>query len=168
MEPKLKEEQYSNLTLDYSGLGGWLVLVQIGLYFGLINLLVQLFQYSLPAVAPETWNMITSKDSEFYHPLWRPLLTFELTYNILFLLFIAYILINFYRKKSIVPRLMIISYIVTVVVGIIDTAILNQIPMAAELEDGSSYREIFKSLVTCAIWIPYFLKSERVKNTFIR
>lgn len=168
MEPKQKEEQYWNLTLDHSGLGGWLVLVQIGLYFSLISFLVQLFQYSLPAVAPETWNMITSKNSEFYHPLWRPLLIFEITYNILFLLFIVYILVNFYRKKSIVPRLMIIIYSVTVLIGIIDTVILNQIPMAAELEDGSSYREIFKSLVTCAIWIPYFLKSYRVKNTFVR
>lgn len=166
MEPELKEEQYSNLTQDYSGLGGWLVLVQIGLYFSLINLLVRLFQYSIMIISSDNWDLFTSKESEFYHPLWRPFLTFETAYNILFILFIVYILSRFYRKKSIVPRLMIISYIITLVIGIIDTALFNQI--VSGMEDGISYKATFKSLIICAIWIPYFLKSERVKNTFIR
>ncbi|WP_084410858.1 DUF2569 family protein [Paenibacillus glacialis] len=65
---------------DYSGLGGWLALVQIGLYYSLI----QLFRDTMPVFAPETWNVLTSKESELYHPLWGPLLTFELVYNIVF------------------------------------------------------------------------------------
>ncbi|WP_161632938.1 DUF2569 family protein [Paenibacillus alginolyticus] len=28
-------------------------------------------------------------------------------------------------------------------------------------------RNIVKSLVTCLIWIPYFINSKRVKNTYI-
>lgn len=45
---------------------------------------------------------------------------------------------------------------------------LSQIPMARELADGSSIRDIARSAIACAIWIPYFIKSERVQNTFVR
>ncbi|WP_260865857.1 DUF2569 domain-containing protein [Paenibacillus xylanexedens] len=40
--------------------------------------------------------------------------------------------------------------------------------MARELEDGSGLTGIVRLVITCAIWIPYFIKSERVRNTFIR
>ncbi len=86
----------------------------------------------------------------------------------LFLFFCIFILINFYRKKSTLPRLMIIFYSVSLIIGVIDYLLVIQIPLASELEDGSSLRDIVKSVITCAIWIPYFMKSERVHNTFIK
>lgn len=160
-------EQYS-VPLGISGLGGWLVLVQIGLYSTIVMLLVQLFQYSLPAFGQETWELLTSKDSEFYHVMWGPIMVFEMVYNVLFLLFCGYILIQFYQRRSILPRLMIIFYSASLIVGIVDSALLYQIPLARENEDGSTLRDTIRSIITCAIWIPYFIKSERVQNTFVR
>lgn len=164
---KSVREQYA-VPLGVSGLGGWLVLVQIGLYSTIVMLLVQLFQYSFPALEKETWELLTSKDSEYYHVMWGPIISFELVYNVLFLLFCGYILIQFYQRRFILPRLMIIFYCTSLLIGIIDYALLQQIPLAQEAEDGSSLRDIMRSIITCAIWIPYFIKSERVKNTFIR
>jgi len=63
---------------------------------------------------------------------------------------------------------MIIFYSVSLIIGVIDYLLVIQIPLASELEDGSSLRDIVKSVITCAIWIPYFMKSERVHNTFIK
>ncbi|WP_423805225.1 DUF2569 domain-containing protein [Paenibacillus illinoisensis] len=71
------------------------------------------------------------------------------------------------EKKSVLPRLMVIYYSVSLAVGIIDYLLLLQIPLAKELEDGSAIRDIVRSVLTCAIWIPYFMKSERVHNTFV-
>lgn len=168
MEPLIEEQKTDYRPLGVSGLGGWLILIQIGLFLTVILLAVQLFQQIIPTFTTETWEMLTSKQSDYYHPLWGPVLIFEMVYNTLFLLFSVYTIFAFYSKKAILPRLMIIFYGLSLLVGIIDYLLLLQIPLAKELEDGSSIREIAKSVITCAIWIPYFIKSERVHNTFVR
>jgi magnesium-transporting ATPase (P-type) len=168
VEPQIEEQKVDYRPLGISGLGGWLILVHIGLYLTIIMLVVQLFQYLVPSLTTETWKLLTSKQSDYYHAWWGPVLIFETVYNVLFLIFSVYTLITFYRKKSIFPRLMIMFYSVSLAVGIIDYLLLLQIPMAVELEDGSSLKGIGRSVLTCAIWIPYFIKSVRVHNTFVR
>jgi len=168
-----RQEPFQESMIEYrplgvSGLGGWLILIQIGLWFTLVMLLAQISQSVLPILNTETWEILTSKDSGYYHPLWGPMIIFEAIYNILFLLFTVYVIVAFYRKKAILPRLMIIFYSLSLTVGIVDSLLLSQIPMARELADGSSIRDIARSAIACAIWIPYFIKSERVQNTFVR
>ncbi|WJH30608.1 DUF2569 domain-containing protein [Paenibacillus sp. CC-CFT742] len=167
MEPPIEEQKRDYRPLGVSGLGGWLILIQMGLFLTIVLLAVQLIQQIVPIFTTETWELLTSKQSDYYHALWGPVLIFELVYNVLFLFFSLYTVYAFYSKKAILPRLMIIFYSVSLVVGIIDYLLLLQIPMASELEDGSSMREIVKSVLTCAIWIPYFIKSVRVRNTFV-
>lgn len=167
-EINVNDKKYDYLPQGISGLGGWLILVQLGIYVTIILLLVQLIQYNIPAFGAETWDILTSADSTYYHPLWKPLIIFEGLYNVLFLVFCFYILFSFYGKKQILPRLMIIFYSASVLVGIIDWILLYQIPLTREMEDGSSMRDILKSVFTCLIWVPYFVKSVRVKNTFIK
>lgn len=163
-----QESMREDRPLGMSGLGGWLILIQIGLWFTLVMLFAQISQSVLPILNTETWEILTSKDSGYYHPLWGPMIIFEAIYNILFLLFTVYVIVAFYRKKAMLPRLMIIFYSLSLVVGMVDYLLLYQIPMARELEDGSSVRDIARSAIACAIWIPYFIKSERVQNTFVR
>jgi predicted neutral ceramidase superfamily lipid hydrolase len=151
-----------------SGFGGWLVLVQIGLYMTFFLQIVQLLQYSLPALGAGTWDVLTSKDSELYDPLWGTVIVFEAVYNVFFLVFTAFIMIQFYRQKASLPLLMIIFYGLSLLIGILDYVLLAQIPLAQELEDGSSIKDLVSSLFTCLIWIPYFIRSVRVKNTFVK
>ncbi|WP_055108570.1 DUF2569 domain-containing protein [Paenibacillus ihumii] len=161
-------------TVDYtkplgvSGLGGWLVLTQIGLFLTLVLGFLQLPEYFLSIFGTETWELFTSKDSVYYHPLWAPMLIFEAIFNSLLMGFTIFILIMFYQKKAILPKLMIILYSANLLFWIADIIMMYQIPLAREVEDGSSIRDVVKSAITCAIWIPYFLKSERVKNTFVK
>ncbi len=173
MQQDPRQEPFQESMREYrplgvSGLGGWLILIQIGLWFTLVMLLAQISQSVLPILNTETWEILTSKDSGYYHPLWGPMIIFEAIYNILFLLFTVYVIVAFYRKKAILPRLMIIFYSLSLTVVIVDSLLLSQIPMARELADGSSIRDIARSAIACAIWIPYFIKSERVQNTFVR
>lgn len=151
-----------------SGLGGWLVLVQIGLILTILVQLLYLPEFYLIVSDSENWNVFISRESEYYHPLWGPMFIIETVFSILLLGFTVFTLYMFYRKKSILPRLMIILYSANLFYWVMDVILLYQIPLAREMEDGSSIRDMFTTLITCAIWIPYFLKSKRVKNTFVK
>lgn len=50
----------------------------------------------------------------------------------------------------------------------IDWILTLQIPLMWEIEGGVSPKEVIRQVIVSAIWIPYFLKSKRVKNTFVR
>jgi len=168
--PIQPNENVSNPSrrLGISGLGGWLVLVQIGLY---ATILLQIFQfnaYILPAFATDTWEALTSKDSSVYDPLWKPLILFEAAYSAIVALVAIYSLVAMYRKKSVFPSLMIGLYAGTLLLGIADYAVAGQIELAREFQDDGALRDIVRAAVTCLIWIPYFIRSVRVKNTFVR
>ncbi|MEC0226123.1 DUF2569 domain-containing protein [Paenibacillus alba] len=151
-----------------SGLGGWLILVQIGIYVTMVMFILQFVTYTLPSFQPETWHRLTSVDSENYHPLWGPILVFEMLYNVLVFFFCLFILLNMYQRKARLPRLMIIFYSTSLGIAIVDTLLLNMIPSIRDLEEVSSLKDVFRAVVACAIWIPYFITSERVRNTFVR
>ncbi|CAI6052054.1 DUF2569 domain-containing protein [Cohnella sp. JJ-181] len=168
MEPNLVETKNKKLHLEVSGLGGWLVLVQIGLIFTTINAILQLINTSIPSLSNETWTYLTSKQSLQYHPLWGVLLIFETIVNALFFILSIYVLIAFYQKKANVPKLMINYYIASFLLGLVDLALIYQIPLSRELDEGASFRATIRSFITCLIWIPYFLNSQRVKNTFLK
>lgn len=168
METRLQEKQYDRNSLSISGLGGWLTLIQLGLIFSFLLALVNLFSYSIPSFYPETWDTLTSEHSLSYHPLWAPTIIFEFLMNVGIIIFSAYIIVNFYQRKLIVPRLMIVFYIVSLLIAMFEYVLMLQIPDWKELDDGSLIRDISKSILTCVIWIPYFLRSVRVKNTFVK
>lgn len=152
--------------LGISGLGGWLILVQFGLIMSLIALLVQTPSYYFDVI--DDWIVLTSKASELYHPLWGITVVFELLYNTLLIGLLIYTLVMFYRKKSIVPRLMIILYSTHFISCIIDFVLIHLNPIASQMDDGLLIMDVFRAAITFAIWVPYFLKSKRVKNTFVR
>lgn len=167
LHPNEPKYDYDYRRFGISGLGGWLILVQIGLYATIFMLLIQFFGYSLPLFNSEVWGIFTSTESEYYHPLWGFIIVLEAVYNVAIVIFSVYILINFYRKKSITPKLMIIFYCSNTLFGIIDYSLFYQIPFAREIESWNSTGAIIRSVISSAIWCAYFVKSERVRNTFV-
>ncbi|MFS1512249.1 DUF2569 domain-containing protein [Chengkuizengella sp. SCS-71B] len=166
MDTKTIENTNEKLPLGISGLGGWLILVQIGLYGTILMLIAQIFLYIIPSFKPETWSLITSPESVYYHSLLGPLIVFEAVANSLMLIFCIFILFNFYKKKSKLPLLMIFFYSSSLLILTIDMIAIYQITQFED--DESQIRDFVRMLITCLIWIPYFIKSKRVKNTFVR
>ncbi len=66
-----------------SGLGGWLILVVIGLCYSLLQQLIQLFYVFTPLFTDGTYDALTNPESEFYNAYWAPILWGEFVYNFL-------------------------------------------------------------------------------------
>ncbi|WP_181438646.1 DUF2569 domain-containing protein [Paenibacillus sambharensis] len=152
-----------------SGFGGWLILPQIGFVITLITMVLFVLNDVPGVLDPELWELINTEGSSLDHPLIGPTLIIELVWNLGLLAAIIVTIILFYMRKKIVPKLMVALYIVSLAGLILDYVLLLQIPVLKEMMiDGSQVREIVREVIMCAIWIPYFLVSKRVKNTFVK
>lgn len=151
------------------GIGGWLLLVVLGLIVSPIRIALMLVQEHAPIFADGTWQVLTSPSSDVYHPLWGPLILLEVGGNLLGILLTLTTLVLLFKKSRYTPAMAIIWYLYALVFVVADFLLARQIPMIAEMPvDTESVREIARTVVAVVIWVPYFLVSKRVKATFTR
>jgi hypothetical protein len=150
------------------GIGGWLILPLLGLVGSLLSLSVALFTVYAPLFAEGGgWAVVTDQSDPSYSALWAPLIVFEIGTNLALIGLIVFLLYLVFRKSRRFPRLMIAYLIAGIVVGVIDLAWAEQIPALAADSSSESLTQVMRSIVGAVIWIPYFLVSQRVKNTFV-
>jgi Protein of unknown function (DUF2569) len=157
-----------NHNTEPSGLGGWLILPMLALIILPFKIGAMLMSIYFPIFSKGYWEVLTTPGSEVYHVLWAPLLMFEIVGNCLFLLASIVLLILFFQKNHRFPKLMILFLAANVVFVVIDFFAADLIPAVADEPDPESNKELMRVIAGAAIWIPYFLKSVRVKNTFVK
>jgi hypothetical protein len=150
------------------GIGGWMILPVIGLILTPFMVGYTLWSNFLPVLEPETWAYLTTPDSEGYHALWTPLILYELIGNAVIGISAIVLLILMFKHHPALPACMVIYYVAALVFVVVDEIASTYIPAIGAQTDAASYRELGRSVRDVAIWVPYFLKSKRVKNTFRR
>lgn len=160
----MKENENGHLQ----GLGGWLILVIIGLVITPIRLGFFLQRELFPLFIDGSWEALTTATSPNYHALWGPLLIFEIIGNLAIIALSLVTLYFLFRKSKRTPSFAIIWISTSFVVVVADFFLAELIPaIAAMPADFETVKELIRSTVSAAIWIPYFLFSKRVKATFI-
>ena len=148
------------------GLGGWLVLVGLGLSLAPIRMGFQFANDLLPIMTEGYWPILTDPASAAYHPLWAPLIVFEVVGNLAFIIASAYLLVLFFQRSPRFPRLMIWYLLTNLAFLAIDSLVAKAIPEVAAQADPQGARELLRGFVGCLIWVPYLMSSRRVRNTF--
>lgn len=149
------------------GIGGWLILVVIGLIVTPLKISYMLFNTYWPIFRNGTWDQLTTPGMPSYHVFWAPYLTFEIVGNIVTMALGLTTLFYLLRKSRKTPRMAIFWYGWSATLVVIDTCAGNLIPAVAAEPDPASTKELIRGLIGAAIWIPYFLVSKRVKATFV-
>jgi transglutaminase-like putative cysteine protease len=161
----LASQQTAAAEPELRGLGGWLILVGIGLVCGPLRVVGGMTR-SFGAFALWKWQELTTVGGMAYHPGWGPLLTIELLGQITVLILNLLTLVFFLQKLRSFPRLFIVLMVVNAIIVVGDHFGLQAIkPSASSLQ--ASARSLMQVLIGCAIWIPYMCVSRRVKATFI-
>ena len=149
------------------GLGGWLVLVAIGLIISPIRALLALFRDLLPIFTEGNWPLLTDPSSSAYHPLWAPLLVFDGVSYIAIIAASIIALVLFLQRAPLFPRVMIALYLASLAIVATDFFAARLIPAVTTQEQAEGTRQLLRAIGTCAVWVPYMLRSRRVRNTFI-
>ena len=144
-------------------IGSWLILPAIGLTLSPLLLGFQIFTEE--HFNQNTWAAIFSPTSE-QPPTLALLIGGEIVYNFLLFVFTILVLVVFYQRRTSTPVLVSVYYVVSFLGPLVDTALTES--FYPEVSDGETYRDLFRSFIAAAIWVPYFNISERAKSTFCR
>ncbi|HKC66717.1 MAG TPA: DUF3857 domain-containing protein [Bacteroidia bacterium] len=165
-KPKTLPLDENGIEIKHETLGGWLILPLIGLILTPFLCAATIFNNNYFNL--NTWNILTVSGSSAYNPLWAPGLVLELLLTTLVLVFSIMLCVMFFTYDKRTPKFMIAFLILKVVVELVSLLFLLAIPAVDEktIEDTSS--ALVKLVIAAAVWIPYFITSERCKETFTR
>lgn len=149
-------------------IGGWLIVVAIGIVFSPVRIVSQLFPVYSDLLSSGSWAALTTPGAAAYHPLWMPILVLELVMNTGLFCAWIYIAVLFFKKRKNLPKLYISLLSFTVAFQIGDAWALSLVMPNTPIFDPETTREVARSLGAACIWIPYMLLSKRVKATFVR
>jgi hypothetical protein len=148
------------------GIGGWLLLPAIGLPLTVVRRCTELWTHtgSWKTVA---WMGVTDPASSAYHPLFGPLLVFEAVGLIGLLVATIQTVVLFFRKRSSLPRVYIGLLLGSLLWRVLDDAIALLIPATAAKMSARDAGELAATGVLTLLWVAYFLRSKRVRATFV-
>ena len=149
----------------YHTIGGWLYLPGLHLILILVMNVMYIFRSFIPMFTSGTWGVITSPEYANYHPVQAPLILYEFAGNCALIIFSGYLLYHYLKRHTCFPKLAMVFYLVFPLFKL-SVAIPVEIlfpPQGDAIPLGGAGQQIIPSI----IWILYFMKSERVKGTFV-
>jgi len=152
----------------YGKIRGWLLLVAVGVLASPLRLADFLYEDLLPAFQKEVWSLLTTPGSQAYHPFNGPVLLFELVGNLMLLLYALWLVILFFKRHRWLPVQAVSFLSLALLFYVADYLASHQIPAVASQQETESKLDLLGAVLVCAILVPYFLLSKRVKETFLR
>jgi hypothetical protein len=154
--------------LEITGLGGWLILVAIGMFLSPLRIIATVARTSAN-FGLWRWRELTTPGGQLYHPGWAPCLIFELLGQITLIVLCVVALVLFFQKRRLFPRWY-IGILLTNAVFVITDSLIAPAVLRDHLAQSPDAHigPLMGVFVGCAIWIPYMFQSRRVKATFIR
>jgi hypothetical protein len=148
-------------------IGGWLILVAIIVVLSPLRLLLVVSPIYWKIVADGTWTALTTPGSANYNVALATFIAVEALVNGMIFLAGLYLIRQFFSKQKKFPKVFITLMGFQFIIQILDAWIIHLILPAQNAFDPETMAEMGRTVIACAIWIPYMLTSQRVKETFI-
>lgn len=149
------------------GLGGWLILVGFGLVFGALRLFGQSINIYKPYLNSDLLEQLTNPSSSTFIPNFIILFYAELMVLLFLISLTLYLIYLFFNKKKSFPKNYIFISLFVVLYIPVDAYLVSVVIPSEKILNEELIKSFFQAMISGAIWIPYMLKSKRVRNTFI-
>jgi hypothetical protein len=144
------------------GIGGWLILP-------IIHLFADLGVLIFGVAAGFRKGTAASQISSDAFPQGAIFFVLFLFFAVAVCAYAAYCLVRLFQKKRDVPELMMVFYVLVAIKAVITLGLLRHFPNAQTTDDvlRSAWQGFFGAVAAAIVWIAYFRKSVRVRNTFV-
>lgn len=149
------------------GLGGWLILVGLGVVLAPFRVGFFLLSTYVPIFTEGIWETLTTPGNEEYHAFWGPLLIFEIVFNLLLIVSWLTLAVLFFTKHRLFPYVFSGVMLVALVFIPIDALAFKLVWPDEPVFDPDTTKQLVQQVIGCLIWVPYMFVSRRVKNTFV-
>lgn len=164
--PLLSPAQTGDAAL--TGLGGWLILVGIGLVLRPIRSAISLFPTFSTYLDLNTWRVLTDAEHASYQPAYAVIAPLEMVGNLVLVIAPLLLLGLFFAKRRIFPTAMIAFFAFEGGMTVFNIVTSHLMTTTTEAQRLAAYGGLGGGLIAMAVWIPYFCVSRRVKLTFTR
>jgi hypothetical protein len=149
-------------------IGGWLIVIAVGLVLSLLQNLTNMLQVLAPLGGSFVWVRLTDPTSPVYHPYWKTVIIYDAIAGCLYVVMNMVAIILFFGKRRLFPKLTVAFIPSIFLLSLVAYFLEGMIPAVANTPTyiGQSHMVIVK-FIALHVWIPYFLVSKRVKATFV-
>ncbi|HEX5221718.1 MAG TPA: DUF3857 domain-containing protein [Verrucomicrobiae bacterium] len=152
-----------------TGLGGWLFLVGLGLCLNPFIRLVTIGQNWEGYFSIHVWQSVAMPQGDSYHPLYAPMLVYELLGNAGLFVLNLLVLCLFFSRRRAFPRTYIVFIISSALFLLLDEVGSAQISTLQASDAGKvDYAQASRAVIYSLVWSAYMLKSRRVRLTFVK
>jgi hypothetical protein len=152
----------------FEGLGGWLILVGIGIFVSPLYAIIQAAPLYSTMLSNGTWAALTTPGTAYYSALGASILYGEVAINIGIILAWVYVAILFFSKKKAFPKWYVGLRLFTLAFILVDALAVNFWRPDIPVFDAETTEQLMRALIVVLIWVPYILVSKRVKATFVK
>jgi len=158
------DERVPERTERVEGIGGWLLLPAIGICLAPLRNLAAAFENFRPVM--DYPQLITPSNPAFNARL-TALLGIETLGNVTLVALGIWLAWSFFTKSKHFPKRFAIVGAFALAFHLADIGLVKLWFPGIPIPE-STWKDIAQNLIAVAIWVPYFFKSERAKNTFVR
>lgn len=159
---------YTGNKRSLEGIGGWLLLPLAALIVVPFSMAHGLYRNLWPIFSEGYWAAITTPGTAAYHRLWAGLIVLE-TAGSLFVFGLGLIALRYVVQKSrLAPRLVMAWLVCSLCLLAGDFYLGKLIPALAQQTDPASAAVVLLAAIGVGVGVPYFLRSKRVRRTFVR
>ena len=164
--------RFNKVSLQPSGtngyapnISGWLVVLAIGIFLNPLYIFSNLIKS--PVFSNSVWLHLDKATNATHNiSVLQLLMVVELACVTGLLVYSLLLVSLFYKKRDIFPKAMIIYFACNLVFNVADNVACNYM-FEKDGWDPESVKQVMQAFIAAVVWIPYLIRSEQVKETFI-